>query len=152
VKAGSFASVAAVCCVLLTGPLQAAEPGHPAGAVVKDGPIGRWQIIKTDQGFVKLDTATGRMSQCREAASGLVCSLVPDDREALEAELDRLSARVAALESKPAPAQPRAPLLSREEQEKLDRFMGFAGEAMRRFKGLAEDLRDEWNRPTPDRT
>ncbi|MEJ1157024.1 hypothetical protein [Prosthecomicrobium sp. N25] len=142
----------------LVGPAGAAGPEKAA-----EPPAGRWQVMRTQAGLVKLDSATGRMSLCRDESGGLVCTLVPDDRDALLAEIDDLTRRnrmladrVAELERRAAPGAPaapsaREPLLSPEDQARIDRFMGLAGEALRRFKGLAEELRDEWD-PPPDRT
>ncbi len=59
---------------------------------------GRYQMQKTETGVARLDTQTGEMTLCREQAGELVCRMGADERRAFEDELDRLSARVDALE------------------------------------------------------
>jgi hypothetical protein len=95
---------------------------------------------KVDGGFLRLDAQTGQVSFCRER-DGWVCETVADDRAALEAEIKRLNERIAALE--------------RQRQDPVDRFrtptdqeieqvMGFFEKMMKRFRGVVETLKKEW--------
>jgi hypothetical protein len=100
----------------------------------------RFKMQKVDGGFLRLDAQTGQVSFCRER-DGWVCETVADDRAALEAEIKRLNERIAALE--------------RQRQDPVDRFrtptdqeieqvMGFFEKMMKRFRGVVETLKKEW--------
>lgn len=139
---------------------QAAEPRE--GATAKER-IGRYQIQPVPGGVMKLDTTTGRMSFCATDAGQPGCRLVPDDRDELEAEIERLAAEKAALADEKARLASRpaerpeggGSILTPEDRDRLDRAFGLAGEAVRRFKGFVEELERDWggrNEPMPDRT
>jgi len=51
---------------------------------------GRYQLERSDNGFVRLDTVTGEMSLCRETGDGLSCETARDDVADLRRERDRL--------------------------------------------------------------
>jgi hypothetical protein len=57
----------------------------------------RYRFQVTDQGVLRLDSRTGRISQCTVGASGAICRSAPDERAALEGEIARLEADNAAL-------------------------------------------------------
>lgn len=78
--------------VLVAGGAQA-QPADPAAAE----PV-RFTVQTVEGGLMRLDTQTGALSFCTQRAGGWACEAVPDDRAALEAEIDRLQARLAALE------------------------------------------------------
>ncbi len=76
--------------------------GLLAGAVkmagAQDSAVnGRYVMSPTSEGFLKLDSRTGEVSECKRQASGFQCTLVADERTALQAELDRLSRENASL-------------------------------------------------------
>jgi hypothetical protein len=181
------AVLASVCLVLAS---------HCAIAFDRAGTIGRFEILQSDKGAIlKLDTATGTLSICREKSVGMACELVADDRAALDREIERLSLenrrlrdRLSDLDARPAPLpqvpppqavtpeppppvqlpvapqpiqplspvptvqppatleKPRAekPTLTPEQEHRLDRFMDYSAEALRRFQGLVDELRREW--------
>jgi hypothetical protein len=58
---------------------------------------GRYVMSPTPEGFLKLDTRTGDVSECKRAEGGFRCTLTPDERTALQAELDRLTQENAAM-------------------------------------------------------
>ncbi|WP_371348796.1 hypothetical protein [Ancylobacter sp. IITR112] len=88
--AGAFAGA-----LMLSGGVQAqTTPG--AGAPAADP--ARFSMQPVEGGLMRLDTRTGAMSFCSQRAQAWVCEAVPDDRAALEAEIGRLQARIAALE------------------------------------------------------
>jgi hypothetical protein len=60
----------------------------------------RYQLERTAEGYVRLDTATGTMSLCREEGDQLICQMATEDREALEDRIDALADRIAALEDR----------------------------------------------------
>ncbi|MDQ0349459.1 hypothetical protein [Ancylobacter vacuolatus] len=78
--------------VLVAGGAQA-QPADPAAAE----PV-RFTVQTVEGGLMRLDTQTGALSFCTQRAGGWACEAVPDDRAALEAEISRLQARLAALE------------------------------------------------------
>jgi hypothetical protein len=58
---------------------------------------GRYSLTPIDDGFLRLDTRTGRVSICARRAMGWSCHPVPDERAALEEEIARLQRDNAAL-------------------------------------------------------
>lgn len=68
-------------------------PTPPPGA--EEG--GRYTLHRAGDAFVRLDTRTGQLSQCGTNAGIWSCTLVPDERTALEAEIARLQNENAAL-------------------------------------------------------
>jgi hypothetical protein len=58
---------------------------------------GRYSLTPIDDGFLRLDTRTGRVSVCARRAMGWSCHPVPDERSALEEEIARLQRDNAAL-------------------------------------------------------
>lgn len=103
----------------------------------------RFQLEKTDEGYVRMDTQTGAMSVCTmEAGDQLVCRMAADDREALEdeterlrGELERLDARVSALEARPAVALP--------SEQDIDKTLGVMEHLFRGFAGIVREWQDE---------
>ena len=57
-------------------------------AVVMGGPLaaqevrreGRYALVPVEDGVLRLDTVTGEVSRCMDAASGSACRLLPDER------------------------------------------------------------------------
>ncbi len=116
----------------------------------------RYQLERTADGYVRLDTETGTMSLCREQGDQLICQMATEDREALEDRIDALSDRIAALETRTGATTDgqRSDLPSDEE---LERSMGIMETFMRRFFAIVEDLNRDFNEetpaePAPDRT
>lgn len=69
-------------------------------AVAQDRTNGRYAIAPTADGYLKLDTRTGEVTECRRpTGGGLRCVLVPDERAALQEEIDRLARDNAALKA-----------------------------------------------------
>jgi hypothetical protein len=58
---------------------------------------GRYSFHRMGEGFIRLDSRTGELSQCGWAASGWSCRTVPDERTALESEIGRLQRENGAL-------------------------------------------------------
>ncbi|MBZ0217988.1 MAG: hypothetical protein K8F25_15635, partial [Fimbriimonadaceae bacterium] len=56
----------------------------------RNGTPGRYEMERTQDGYVRLDTQTGAISLCHRKNSGWACEAVPDDRLALEEEIERL--------------------------------------------------------------
>lgn len=78
--------------VLLTAALcgslwaVAAAPAQTA----PDSENGRFTFHRIDDGYLRLDARTGQVSVCARKPVGWACHPVPDERQALEAEIARL--------------------------------------------------------------
>ena len=111
-----------------------------AGSAQAEGE-GRYRMEKTEGGFVRLDTATGEVSLCREQEGQIVCRMAADERAAFEKELDLLTKRVDALEkggvSGETAAKPSLPT-----DEEIDRTMTIMEKMMQRFMGIVKNLED----------
>ncbi|MBK8007258.1 MAG: hypothetical protein IPK23_01435 [Rhizobiales bacterium] len=103
---------------------------------------------KIDDGFLRLDAQTGQVSFCREKAGNWTCETVADDRAALEAEIKRLNDRIAALENKRNDPQERFRTPSDQE---IEQVMGFFEKMMKRFRGVVENLKKEWETEVPNK-
>jgi hypothetical protein len=55
-----------------------------------DNENGRFSFHRVDEGYLRLDTRTGQVSLCARKPTGWACHLLPDERNALEAEIARL--------------------------------------------------------------
>ncbi|WP_244616160.1 hypothetical protein [Rhizobium sp. RU20A] len=126
-----------------------------SGALAEE--IGRYQMQKTETGVARLDTQTGEMTLCREQAGELICRMGADERRAFEDELDRLSARIDALEKTVSGGETS---LNRRlpSNEEIDQTMSIMERMMRRFMAIVKDLNAEeaqppgGAQPTPDKT
>jgi hypothetical protein len=132
----------AIALVLLVG---AAPDADQAG--------GRYRMTPAEGGaFLRLDTQTGAMSVCQRKDGRWACEAVPDERRALETEIDRLKSEVRRLEellALPDPgtpdgkrAQRSGPKLSLPSEEDIDRAMDYAQRMMRKFKERMREFRD----------
>ena len=73
-----------------TSPPQVASPKVP-------GETGRYTFHRMGDAFVRLDSVTGQVAQCSQAATGWSCAAAPDERTALESEIARLQRENATL-------------------------------------------------------
>ncbi len=114
---------------------------------------GRYRMTPAEGGaFLRLDTQTGAMSVCQRKDGRWACEAVPDERRALETEIDRLKSEVKRLEellALPDPgtpdskrAQRSGPKLSLPSEEDIDRAMDYAQRMMRKFKERMREFRD----------
>jgi hypothetical protein len=60
---------------------------------------GRFGFERTDDGFLRFDYQTGQVAYCNARPDGWACQPVPENRTALERELDQLRAEVADLKN-----------------------------------------------------
>jgi hypothetical protein len=83
-----FTSTAAAVMILgIGGICSAAEPPP-----VPEAENGRYVLSPVADGVIRLDTRTGAVSSCSNNGTGWACYVVPDEREALDAEIGRLQA------------------------------------------------------------
>lgn len=121
---------------LAAGTLMFASPGAQA----QDG--ARYQLERSGDGYVRLDTATGEMSFCEETAGRIVCRMAAAERDALIDEIVRLQERMRAVESRlqalEAPSS--APVTSLPSDEEFEKTIGYMERFFRRFMGIVKDL------------
>ena len=107
---------------------------------------GRYVMEKTDEGYVRMDTASGEMSICTEKSGQLVCKLAADERAAFQDALDRLEDRVARLEERVD--RTLAYPSEQEFEQGLDNMEKF----FRRFLGIVEEFDRERGSPAEPET
>ncbi|MCI5078238.1 hypothetical protein [Oricola sp.] len=107
----------------------AASAVQPAAA-----DAGRYVMETTEDGYVRMDTATGEMSICAEKNGQLICKLAADERAAFQDALDRLEERVSRLEDKAARS------LAVPSEEEFDRGLDNMEQFFRRFLGIVEEF------------
>ena len=122
-----------------------AQSAMPAGSP------GRFTMQPADGGILRLDTQTGALSMCRKAADSWSCSLLPDDRSALNEEIKRLKAenddlknsvkRLEELAGVPgaSPGSPRAGVQLPSEED-VDKAMNYVERMLKKFKDKLREL------------
>ncbi len=80
---------------LLCGVLHASVAANAQS--MPDTENGRYTLAPVADGVLRLDTRTGTMSTCNTKRIGWACYAMPDEREALDAEIGRLQRDNAAL-------------------------------------------------------
>ena len=145
---------------LIGGPAQAQNA--PA-----DTEQGRFSFHKVEDGFLRLDTRSGQVSQCNHKTLGWACETIPDERMALENEIARLQTGNAALKkellarglSLPGAVKPEPPLarnndrnndleLKLPSQADVDRVMTFVEKVWRRMLEMMGNLQKDMLRKT----
>lgn len=102
----------------------------------------RYQLERTEDGYVRLDTRTGRMSICREEEGDLVCRFAREQRSGggergeIFDRLDEIEDRLARLEAEAAETE----LPSEDE---FERSLSYMERFMRRFMGLVEEFEED---------
>jgi hypothetical protein len=111
---------------------------------------GRYTLNRVDGGWLRLDTRTGAVSTCAQAAGAWTCRLAPDERATLEGELSRAQQENATLKQElikrgialpqgmaQAPAgpakSPEEPAIRLPSDADIDRVMGFMEKVMKRM-------------------
>ncbi len=130
-----------------------------AGAIAQDS-NGRFAMTPTPEGFLKLDSRTGVVSQCLRQGTTYECRLIPDERAALQDEIDRLTRENAELRNrsaglsppstgqtqpKPGDAAPGAPQQVLPSDSEVDRALSIMERVIRRFKDVIKE--DGTSRP-----
>ena len=108
----------------------------------------RYRFNPVDGGVLRLDSQNGQVSFCRARAGGWSCETAADDRAALEAEIKRLSDRVAVLEKQTNDPSNRFRTPSDQE---IEQVMSFFEKMMKRFRGVVENLKKEWDAEVPNK-
>lgn len=104
----------------------------------------RYQLQKTDTGYVRLNTETGEMSICVETSGQLVCKAAAEERAAFQDEIDRLQAKLDAVETRVGQLEQRAiPEALMPSDEEIDKSFDIMEKFFRRFMGIAKELDEE---------
>jgi hypothetical protein len=102
------------------------------------GENGRYSMTPTQNGFLRLDTRTGEVALCRPAGETVECRAAPEERTALQSEIDRLARENAELKSRLA-AQPPAAAAPSRPREEVDRALDAAEQFMRRMMRIMRE-------------
>lgn len=124
----------------------------PAVAIAQDGE--RYRLERTENGFVRMDTQTGRMSFCTDGSGELVCRDAGGEGRSEQDRIEALAERVEALERRLA-ALEGGGTNSLPSEEEFEQTMSFMERFLRRFMGIVKDLESETapgEEPVPDRT
>ncbi len=113
---------------------------------------GRFSITPIEDGYIKLDSRTGVVSECRRDGERFRCRLVPDERDAMQAELERLEeenenlrrqlTQRGLLRSPPDIAEappPPGPGENLPDDEEVDRALDLMERFMRRFMNIIRE-------------
>lgn len=118
---------------------------YASQTLAQDAP--RYQLQQTEHGIVRLDTATGELTYCREDNGGLDCGSATPDKT-LSKRIKSLEERMAALERKPESND--LPT-----DEELEHGFSIMEKFMRRFKGFIEEWEQDSGKhgePLPQKT
>lgn len=137
---------------------QAVEAAPPAASAkakaperIVDEPGGRFSFVRVDDGFLRFDLKTGQVSACNPHPEGWNCQAVPENRSALEREVESLKNEVATLKQQvenlrepPPPRPPAAIPPPNASPTQGDMTRGMPGHNELARAGAA--LRDVWQR------
>ncbi len=69
----------------------------PAAADDPQPDHGRYSVLPSSDGFIRIDTVTGAVSHCGKREGAWYCDVLIEDRGLMERRLDALTAQIAAL-------------------------------------------------------
>src|SRR5262245_51971042 len=104
--------------------------------------VDRYRLEKTENGYIRMDTRTGEVSTCEETTGQLVCRIAADERLALQDEIERLQAKLDALDQRVAKleSQPSIPQALVPSDEDVDKSLDIMEKFFHRFMGIMKDL------------
>ena len=136
-----------------------AQSSMPAGSP------GRFTMHPADGGVLRMDTQTGALSMCKQVAGSWTCAMLPDDRTAVTAEIDRLKTENAELKSSVKRLEDLAGVpggtgvepgedkrhsgVTMPTEEDVDKAMSYVQRMLKKFKEKLRELEDPEN---PKRT
>ncbi len=101
----------------------------------------RFVMKKTGNGFLRMDTKTGKVSVCRPKAGSWVCQAVADDREVLEKEIAGLEDRVGVLKRYIKKSE--SSYFNLPSDKEVDQVLSYFEGLVKRFRGFADFLNDD---------
>ena len=112
----------------------------------------RYQLEKTESGYIRMDTATGEMSICEERSGQLVCKLAADERAAFQSDIDRLQTKLDDVEGRVAKleARPSIPETLLPSDEQVDKGIDIMEKFFRSFMGIVKELDKDVAKPDAD--
>ncbi|MYZ47991.1 hypothetical protein [Propylenella binzhouense] len=136
----------------------AVAPAPRAGAQ-ESSAEGRYATVPAPEGAWRVDRSTGAVELCSGSGPGASCRLLPNERNALFDEIDRLNGRIDRLEARlsdleaarglqtpqappPAAAAPRGPDMPTEDE--LDKALDFTERAFRRMLDMMQRLKRDY--------
>lgn len=127
----------------------AAAQTPPVNAATPPQAGDRFRFNPVEGGMLRLDSQTGKVSFCRPRDASWSCETVADDRAAYETEIARLERRITELErlSNDPANRFRTP-----SDAEIDQAMSMFERMMKRFRGVVETLRREWDSPSAGRS
>lgn len=139
-----------------TAPQAAPAQDNAAPGVTPPESTARFSFNRVDDGFVRLDKVTGQVAMCSARAVGWACQAMPEEREALEKEILKLSDENVALKKElaarasPPAAKPEAggsdQHLKLPTDEDLNRAMAFIEKVWRRLVEMIANMQKEMMR------
>ena len=104
----------------------------------------RFQMERTNNGFVRLDRQTGAMSFCTLEGQNLRCRASEDERAALQEEIDRLAGQADGAKKQQAErggtAESKNSVLRLPSDQELARLSNFFQDLMRKLMGVVRGL------------
>jgi len=122
--------------------LVLAAGGLSGIATAQDAP--RFQMERSNGGFIVMDAQTGNTSFCREQAGKFVCDTTADQKaadntvEMLQKKITELEARIEALESGRASAHNDLP-----SEQEFEQTLNFMERFFKRFIGIVKGLESD---------
>ena len=128
-----------------------------AGVRAADPPAGRFTMTPADGGFIRLDTQTGQVSRCARQDQEWTCRSLPDERQALEKEIERLAnenaqqktsikrlEELAGVGDQPPSrdGDRRDPKLQLPSEEDVDRALTYVQRMLKKFKDKLKEFED----------
>jgi hypothetical protein len=130
-----------------------------AQTATPDSENGRYSFYPVADGVLRLDTRTGQISQCSRSDAGWACTVVPDERSALETEIARLQGENATLKKEllsrglplpggpgPSVAQPGEPELKLPSDADVDKVISFLEKVWRRLVEMGRSVQKDIER------
>ena len=114
----------------------------------------RYQLERTQDGYVRLDTRSGRMSVCQERGKQLICRTASEERDSGERDLDALEDRIGTLEDRIAALEGRRMESDLPSEEEFEQTLGYMERFFRRFMDIVTEMDRRSDQPDPpaDRT
>ena len=129
---------------LLSAPLTGLAWAEGGVSILADEGNGRYALAPFEGGVAKLDTRTGAITECHRKDDALTCALVPDERQKLQDEIDRLTRENLELRAKLNNGQSTGggtanPTPSLPSDEDVDRALSLMERFLRRFKDIMRE-------------